>query len=104
MTYTCLTNDFTLPAYQIVLLHKHRWDIEKIFHQFKSKMGERKIVRRMFDAGPDGFTGGMNAREYVALTGASKATATRDLQQLAQLGALVPLGGGRSTRYELGEP
>lgn len=40
--YTYLTNDITLPAYQIVLLYKHRWDIEKIFHQFKSKMGERK--------------------------------------------------------------
>ncbi|MCB1129844.1 MAG: hypothetical protein KDN05_01870 [Verrucomicrobiae bacterium] len=56
----------------------------------------------MFDAGPDGFTGGMNARKYVALTGTSKATATRDLQQLAALGALVPLDGGHSTRYELG--
>ena len=42
VTYTYLTNDFTLPAYQIVLLYKHRWDIEKIFHQFKSKMHERK--------------------------------------------------------------
>lgn len=41
-TYSYLTNDFTLPAYQLVLLYKHRWDIEKIFHQFKSKMGERK--------------------------------------------------------------
>jgi len=41
-TYTYLTNDNTLPAYQIVLLYKHRWDIEKIFHQFKSKMNERK--------------------------------------------------------------
>jgi Transposase DDE domain len=42
VTYTYLTSDFTLPAYQIVLLYKHRWDIEKIFHQFKSKMVERK--------------------------------------------------------------
>ncbi len=41
-TYTYLSNDNTLPAYQIVLLYKHRWDIEKIFHQFKSKMSERK--------------------------------------------------------------
>jgi len=40
--YTHLTTDNTLPAYQIVLLYKHRWDIEKIFHQFKSKMVERK--------------------------------------------------------------
>jgi hypothetical protein len=42
VTYTYLTSDNTLPAYQIVLLYKHRWDIEKIFHQFKSKMVERK--------------------------------------------------------------
>lgn len=42
VTYTHLTSDHTLPAYQIVLLYKHRWDIEKIFHQFKSKSVERK--------------------------------------------------------------
>lgn len=42
VTYIYLTNDFTLPAYLIVLLYKHRWDIEKIFHQLKSKMKERK--------------------------------------------------------------
>lgn len=41
-SYTYLTSDNTLPAYLIVLLYKHRWDIEKIFHQFKSKMHERK--------------------------------------------------------------
>jgi Fic family protein len=71
----------------------------KFFQRFESELNERqlKIMRRMFEAGPDGFTGGMNARKYVALTGASKATATRDLQHLAQIGALVALGGGRST-------
>lgn len=42
VTYSYLTSDYTLPAYQIVLLYKHRWDIEKIFNQFKSKMKERK--------------------------------------------------------------
>lgn len=40
--YAYLTNDFTLRAYQLVLLYKHRWDIEKIFHQLKSKFNERK--------------------------------------------------------------
>jgi len=25
-----------MTVYQIVLLYKHRWDIEKILHQFKS--------------------------------------------------------------------
>ena len=42
VTYSYLTNDFTLPAYQLVLLYKHRWDVEKIFHQLKSKLHERK--------------------------------------------------------------
>ena len=77
----------------------------RFFQRFETELNERqlKVVRRMFEAGPAGFTGGMNARKYVALTGASKATATRDLQHLARMGVLAPLGGGRSTRYELGE-
>jgi Fic family protein len=75
----------------------------KFFQRFEAELNERqlKVIRRMFEAGPEGFTGGMNARKYIALTGASKATATRDLQHLAQLGALASAGGGRSTRYEL---
>jgi Fic family protein len=74
------------------------------FQRYESELNERqlKVVRRMLDAGPEGFIGGMNARKYVSLTGTSKATATRDLQQLVSLGAIVPIGGGRSTRYELG--
>jgi Fic family protein len=75
----------------------------RFFQRFEKELNERqlKVVRRMFEAGPDGFVGGMNARKYIALTGASKATATRDLQQLAQLGALAAEGDGRSTRYGL---
>lgn len=57
-------------------------------------------MRRTFEAGPDALTGGMNNRRCIALTGTSKATATRDLQQLTRLDALVPVGGGRSTRHE----
>lgn len=56
----------------------------------------------MFEAGTEDFTGGMNTRKYIALTGTSKAIATRDLQHLALVGAVMPVGGGRSTRYELG--
>lgn len=70
---------------------------------FREQLSERelKVVERMLEAGPEGFEGGMNARKYVALTKASKATATRDLQHLAQIGAMRSVGGGRSTRYEL---
>ena len=41
-TYTYITNEMTLPAWAIVLMDKQRWNIEKVFHQFKSKMEERK--------------------------------------------------------------
>ena len=76
----------------------------KFFDHHKDKLGERqlKVIRRMLDEGPDGFEGGINARKYVGLTKVSKATATRDLQDLVKNGVLVPIGGGRSTRYELG--
>jgi Fic family protein len=75
----------------------------KFFDRFKSSLNERqtKAVKRMLDAGPEGFEGGMNARKYIAITKASKATATRDLQQLLELGAVIQEGGGRSTRYVL---
>ena len=75
----------------------------KFFQRFEHELNERqlKVIRRMFEAGPEGFSGGMNARKYGSLTGSSKATATRDLQELARLGALTVVGGGRSTRYEL---
>lgn len=62
---------------------------------------QQKVVRRMLEEGYQGFKGGMNARKYVSLTGVSKATATRDLQDLVQKGIFKPIGGGRSTRYEV---
>jgi Fic family protein len=41
----------------------------------------------------------MSAKKYMTITGASKATATRDLQDLAVKHILVPTGGSRSTHY-----
>lgn len=62
---------------------------------------QRKAVQRLLDAGPGGFAGGMSAEKYVNLTGASKATATRDLADLAEKGVLDIIGQGRGTRYAL---
>ncbi len=75
----------------------------QFFNRFRGQLNERqlKVVRRMLDEGAAGFEGGMNARKYGDITGASKATATRDLQQLQQLGVMRVVGGGRSTRYEV---
>lgn len=78
----------------------------RFFDSYSDRLSERqlKVIRRMLEAGPKGFEGGMNARKYVALTRTSKATATRDLQELVTLGVLVPSGGGRSISYEVKFP
>ena len=66
---------------------------------------QEKVLARMLREGPEGFTGGMSARKYVALTGCSGPTATRDLSSLTKIGALERLpAGGRSTRYVLRLP
>jgi Fic family protein len=75
----------------------------RFFDQFRNQLNERqlKAIRKMLDAGPDGFEGGMTAKKYMAITRASKATATRDLQNLVDIQALIITGGGRSTHYTL---
>lgn len=40
--YRYLTNEKTLPAWVIVLLYKHRWDIEKTFDETKTKLEEKQ--------------------------------------------------------------
>ena len=44
---------------------------------------------------------GMSAKKYISINKISKATATRDLQQLLEIAALISKGGGRSTHYEI---
>ncbi len=75
----------------------------RLFDRFRNQLNDRQtqILRRMLDEGPGGFEGGMSAKKYMTITGASKATATRDLQDLAEKGIFVPTGGGRSTHYQI---
>ena len=75
----------------------------RFFDRYASELNDRQllVVRRMLKEGPSGFEGGMNARKYMALTKVSKATATRDLQDLVEKAVFAPIGGGRSSRYEL---
>ena len=58
------------------------------------------MVARLFEAGPDGFVGGLSADNYLAITKTSRAT-TRDLQDLVDEGALTRSGQLRFTRYAL---
>ena len=43
----------------------------------------------------------MNTKKYISITGASKSTATRDLQDLVEMNIFKSTGGGRSTSYEI---
>lgn len=62
---------------------------------------ELKAIGKMFAAGPKGFAGGMTTKKYANINKVSYATASRDLSQLASIGALVRQGAGRSTHYVL---
>lgn len=76
----------------------------RFFDQHRESINDRqrKVLHRMFEAGPDGFEGGMNARKYISITAVSKATATRDLKDLMEKGIFVQReGGGRNTSYDV---
>jgi Fic family protein len=61
-----------------------------------------KVIQRVFEAGKEGFEGGLSAKKYGIIADCSKATATRDLADLVKLGCLYQLeGSGRNTRYAL---
>jgi Fic family protein len=67
-------------------------------------MRQEKVIARMFREGIDGFKGGLSAENYIAVTQTSRATATRDLQDLVEKGALTKTGELRHTRYYLNLP
>lgn len=73
------------------------------FNSFAHDLNDRqlKVINRMMNAGPKGFKGGMTAKKYMAITGVSKATATRDQQFLLSIGAFIQTGSGRSAHYQL---
>lgn len=75
----------------------------KFIDQFKAEMNERqlKVVLKMFENGESGFKGGMTAIKYVSITKTSRATATRDLQDLTEKNILKPKGEGRNRSYDL---
>lgn len=78
-------------------------DKMKFFDKYENQLNERqkKVVNKMMEEGPNEFIGGMNAKKYMSITGVSKATATRDLQELVQLNIFSSWGSARTTRYSM---
>ncbi len=75
----------------------------KFYETFRNQLNERqdRVIARMFKEGIDGFKGGLSADNYITISKTSRATATRDLQDLVEKGALTKTGELRHTRYFL---
>ena len=71
--------------------------------QCQTNERQRKVLERLLEAGHaasgGGFLGGMTNEKYAKITGTSKATATRDLGDMADKGLLRVEGVGKATRY-----
>jgi Fic family protein len=60
---------------------------------------QQKTMKKLLDAGPKGYEGGMTTRKHERISQTSTPTAARDLIELERLGLLKRYGAGRSTRY-----
>ncbi len=71
--------------------------------RLRGKLNSRqeKALIRLFDAGPEGFVGGLSAKNYISITGATTVTTTRDLNDLVAKSALTKTGERKGTRYWL---
>lgn len=75
----------------------------RLYDRLRGRLNARQeeALARLFREGPDGFKGGLSAANYISITGAARATATRDLADLVEKGALTVSGTLRHTRYAL---
>ncbi len=96
--------DMVLKAQQhsLDMIH-HLISKTKILDRLRGKLNPRqeKVLIRMFEAGPEGFIGGLSAKNYISLTHTTPATARRDLSDLVIKGALTRTGERKGTRYWL---
>lgn len=89
-------------SYSIAMIH-HLIAKTKMMDRLRGQLNPRqeKALLRMFEAGPEGFVGGLSSGNYIAITKAATATATRDLKDLVAKGALRRTGERKGTRYWL---
>jgi Fic family protein len=75
----------------------------KLYDRSREQLNERqaKVIARIFQEGLEGFKGGLSAENYISITQTSRATATRDLQDLVMKQILFSTGERKSTRYFL---
>lgn len=96
-----------LEAQQRTIAHvEFLIDKTKLLDRLRDQLNERQkaALLRMLREGPSGFKGGLSAGNYASIAKTSAATATRDLTELVDMGALSRTGELRHTRYHLTIP
>lgn len=75
----------------------------RFFDRHAGVLNERqeKALMTVFEGGAERLIQGLSSKPYQKMTGASIATATRDLRDLTDKGILRKLGKGRGTAFEL---
>ena len=78
-------------------------DKARYFEKYSGPLNDRqiKVALRLFEEGVSGFKGGLSAENYIRIAKTSRATTTRDLAEMVDLGALRKEGKLRHTRYYL---
>ena len=81
-------------------------DKTRLFDRLRGQLNPRQqtVLLRMLREGPGGFVGGLSAGKYITIAKTSPATATRDLADLVDKGALARTGERRHARYQLPIP
>ncbi len=77
----------------------------RFFDTYEKVLNDRqiKVLKKMFEQDAEDFKKVITARKYVSIGKTTKATATRDLQELTKLKILLRQGDGRSTHYVLNQ-
>ncbi len=82
-----------------VLLVSNFWQQHS---QLELNERQLKVIKKLIEAEPEGFVGGINNRKYVSLTKVSRETAKRDLADLEKKNIIKRNAGkGRSVSYSL---
>ncbi len=78
----------------------------KLFDRLLGQLNDRqlKFLSSLFDMGPEFIEGEIYADKYIRITSTSRATATRDLQELVEKDVLTRVGERKATRYYLNLP
>jgi Fic family protein len=101
--WLCWFAAITIEAQRRTLaMTKFVLDKTRLLDRMKGKLNQRqqKALVRVLREGPEGFEDGLSASNYLAITNASPATATRDLVDMVAKGALTRAGERRHARYQ----